>query len=390
MSKWAKARLEDCCRSISDGDHLPPPKTDSGIPFVTISDIHNNRFDLSNTRFVPEAYYEAIDQKRKIQKGDVLYSVVGSYGIPVFADESLKVAFQRHIAILRPSEEIEPRFLYYSMLNRDFFLKADAVAVGAAQKTITLAALRGLEIALPPLPIQRRIAAILSDYDSAIDNARRQIALLEEAAMRLYREWFVVKANPKWEKGAVRKWFEITIGRTPPRKIAANFSESATDQKWCSIKDLQNSNIFISETAERLTKQGVDSSKIHISPAGTIFLSFKLTVGKVAITLEPMATNEAIAHFETIDRALRDYTYCYLHEFQYDTLGSTSSIGKAINSEIVRDMPFVMPDAKTLTRFSDMVSPIFDQIQNSVVFIRTLTEARDRLLPKLMSGEIEV
>ena len=190
MREWAKAKLGDCCQSISDGDHLPPPKTDSGIPFVTISDIHNNRFDLSNTRFVPEAYYEAIDQKRKIQKGDVLYSVVGSYGIPVFADESLKVAFQRHIAILRPSEEIEPRFLYYSMLNRDFFLKADAVAVGAAQKTITLAALRGLEIALPPLPIQRRIAAILSDYDSAIDNARRQIALLEEAAMRLYREWF--------------------------------------------------------------------------------------------------------------------------------------------------------------------------------------------------------
>ena len=390
MSQWTKAKLWDCCQSISDGDHLPPPKTDSGIPFVTISDIHNNRFDLSNTRFVPEAYYEAIDQKRKIQKGDVLYSVVGSYGIPVFANESLKVAFQRHIAILRPSGEIEPRFLYYSMLNRDFFLKADAVAVGAAQKTITLAALRGLEIALPPLPIQRRIAAILSDYDSAIDNARRQIALLEEAAMRLYREWFVVHTDQKWEKGAVRKWFEITIGRTPPRKIAANFSESATDQKWCSIKDLQNSNIFISETAERLTKQGVDSSKIHISPAGTIFLSFKLTVGKVAITLEPMATNEAIAHFETIDRALRDYTYCYLHEFQYDTLGSTSSIGKAINSEIVRDMPFVMPDAKTLARFSETVSPIFDQMQNRVVSIRSLTEARDRLLPKLMSGEIEV
>jgi type I restriction enzyme S subunit len=79
-----------------------------------------------------------------------------------------------------------------------------------------------------------------------------------------------------------------------------------------------------------------------------------------------------------------------LHEFQYDTLGSTSSIGKAINSEIVRDMPFVMPDAKTLARFSETVSPIFDQMQNRVVSIRSLTEARDRLLPKLMSGEIEV
>ena len=261
---------------------------------------------------------------------------------------------------------------------------------GAAQDNLSQEKLLSIKLPVPDVEFQNRIVAILSDYDSAIDNARRQIALLEEAAMRLYREWFVVNADPKWEKGAVRKWFEITIGRTPPRKIAANFSEAATDQKWCSIKDLQNSNIFISETAEMLTKQGVESSKIHISPAGTIFLSFKLTVGKVAITLEPMATNEAIAHFETTDRALRDYTYCYLHEFQYDTLGSTSSIGKAINSEIVRDMLFVMPDAKTLTRFSDMVSPIFDQIQNSVDFIRTLTEARDRLLPKLMSGEVSV
>lgn len=297
--------------------------------------------------------------------------------------------FESHLIRVRlASKKANP--LFYMYYFHSPVSPMHSIVQQGVQAGIRASDLEALDVVVPPKEVQDRIADKLSLFDSAIENARRQIALLEEAAMRLYREWFVVHTDQKWEKGAVRKWFEITIGRTPPRKIAANFSESATDQKWCSIKDLQNSNIFISETAERLTKQGVDSSKIHISPAGTIFLSFKLTVGKVAITLEPMATNEAIAHFETIDRALRDYTYCYLHEFQYDTLGSTSSIGKAINSEIVRDMPFVMPDAKTLARFSETVSPIFDQMQNRVVSIRSLTEARDRLLPKLMSGEIEV
>ena len=354
-------------------------------------DIRDGRVVEEGIARVGEVHIRRLARHR-VAKNNIVYPRRGDVGKAAFITEK-EVGWLCGTGCLKVDlneDVVDPVFVRYFLALNDSVCWLEKHAVGSTMLNINAGILADLPIALPPLPMQRRIATILSDYDSAIDNARRQIALLEEAAMRLYREWFVVHTDQKWENGAVRKWFEITIGRTPPRKIAANFSESATDQKWCSIKDLQNSNIFISETAERLTKQGVDSSKIHISPAGTIFLSFKLTVGKVAITLEPMATNEAIAHFETTDRALRDYTYCYLHEFQYDTLGSTSSIGKAINSEIVRDMPFVMPDAKTLTRFSDMVSPIFDQIQNSVVFIRTLTEARDRLLPKLMSGEVSV
>ena len=152
MGPWMKVKLAQVCSSISDGDHLPPPKCESGIPFVTISDIKNNKFDLANTRFVPKAYFDTIDAKRRIRKGDVLYSVVGSYGIPVYADKDLDIAFQRHIAILKPRSTIDSRFLYYSMLNPAFYSSADNVAIGAAQKTITLSALRNLEIPLPPTP----------------------------------------------------------------------------------------------------------------------------------------------------------------------------------------------------------------------------------------------
>ena len=395
MSKWTKVRLGDCCEITSSKRCHLSDRVKVGVPFYRSKEIIQrfNGESIEECDCIEESTYLEIERRYGVPKsGDLLVTTRGSVGVPCLYTEKDRFYFAdgnlTWFRNFKPS--LNSGYLYYWFQSSVGRHAVTSIAVGTAQLAVPISGLKLTEILLPPIERQRKVSEILSDYDSAIDNARRQIALLEEAAMRLYREWFVVHTDQKWENGAVRKWFEITIGRTPPRKIAANFSESATDQKWCSIKDLQNSNIFISETAEMLTKQGVESSKIHISPAGTIFLSFKLTVGKVAITLEPMATNEAIAHFETTDRALRDYTYCYLHEFQYDTLGSTSSIGKAINSEIVRDMPFVMPDAKTLTRFSDMVSPIFDQIQNSVVFIRTLTEARDRLLPKLMSGEVSV
>ena len=118
---WTKIMLEDICISIADGDHQPPPKSDSGIPFVTISNITNtNKLDFTGTMFVSQEYYDNLNDKRRAHTGDILYSVVGSFGIPVFIDKEQKFVFQRHIAILRPDpKKIVSRFLYYMMLSRD-------------------------------------------------------------------------------------------------------------------------------------------------------------------------------------------------------------------------------------------------------------------------------
>ena len=103
---WKKAKLSECCQSISDGDHQAPPKSNKGIPFVTISNIKDNSFDFTNCMHVPQSYYDNLLAKRKPQKGDILYSVVGSFGIPVLIKENVKFTFQRHIAILRPNPHI--------------------------------------------------------------------------------------------------------------------------------------------------------------------------------------------------------------------------------------------------------------------------------------------
>ena len=174
-----RVKLGDVCASIYDGDHSAPPKSESGIPFITISNIDasDGFIDFSNTAFVPEEYYKSLKTERKPRRDDVLYSVVGSFGIPSLVKNDGKFVFQRHIAILRPSERIDSTYLYYVLKDPSFYHWADAVAIGSAQRTVTLGQLRNKEVDLPDLETQRRIADVLSAYDELIENNRKQIKL---------------------------------------------------------------------------------------------------------------------------------------------------------------------------------------------------------------------
>lgn len=401
MSEW---KLKECCLSISDGDHLPPPKANSGIPFITISNIDStNHLDFKNTLFVPIEYYDKLDSIRKAQIGDIIYSVVGSFGKPVLIKKNKKFAFQRHIAILRPDSSIvDSRYLYYVMLTREFYMQADSVAIGAAQRTISLTSLRNMKVKLPSLDVQQRIATILSRYDSLIENYQKQIKLLEESAQRLYKEWFIdlrfpghentkiVDGVPEgWEKKKAVDFFIMSIGKTPPRAEKEWFTISPSDVPWVSISDMKDI-MFVNETNEHLTKEACEKFNVKIVPEGTILLSFKLTVGRVSIADIPVCTNEAIAHFRKDGTNWREYTLLYLRAFNYDSLGNTSGISKAVNSTIIKNMPFLLPPEILLNAFSDKVTSTFNNIRNLSSQIRHLTEARNRLLPKLMSGEIKV
>lgn len=168
---FEKKKLKECCISISDGDHQPPPKADRGIPFITISNIDNmNRIDFTNAMYVSEDYYSNLADIRKAKSGDILYTVVGSFGIPVYIDSDYMFVFQRHIAILRANKEvILPRYLYYILLNSEFYMKADYLAIGAAQRTLSLNALRNMEINIPPLEMQKKVVDILSVIDNKIN-----------------------------------------------------------------------------------------------------------------------------------------------------------------------------------------------------------------------------
>ena len=134
---WKKTKLEDCCVSITYGDHQSIPLADSGIAFVVISDIVNNRITFDNVRFVPKEYYVSLDDKRKPYKGDVLLTVKGTFGIPAYVSEDIPFVFQRDIAIFKCKSDIDSKYLYYFLKQPMFYKYADLMAIGAAQRALT-------------------------------------------------------------------------------------------------------------------------------------------------------------------------------------------------------------------------------------------------------------
>ena len=154
--------LQDVCKSIFDGDHMPPPKVEEGVPFLVIANVHTGKLDFSQTRYVPQSYYDKISTTRKPEKGDVLYTLVGSYGIPVLVDTDQAFCFQRHMGLLKPDHsKVETKYLWYALQLQNVFQQATAIAKGTAQLTVPIKGFRQLHIPLPPLPEQRAIVAQL-------------------------------------------------------------------------------------------------------------------------------------------------------------------------------------------------------------------------------------
>ena len=194
-------KLIDCCEFISDGDHLPPPKSRDGIPFITISNITGqNKISFEDTMFVPKSYYDKLSETKIARKGDILYSVVGSFGKPVYVDFKRAIVFQRHIAILRPKSEVNGKYLYYTMLNPQFYRMVDKLAIGCSQRTVTLDTLRNIEINLPDKDIQDKIVGVLSLIDEKIDINNNVNDNLEQQIKTIFTFQFLQNANTEWKQ----------------------------------------------------------------------------------------------------------------------------------------------------------------------------------------------
>ena len=175
------------CKHITDGDHQPPPKSEAGIPFVMISNIENNTINWNNTAFVGEEYYDNIDLKRRPKKGDVLYTVTGSFGIPICVDFDKKFCFQRHIALLRPNDHIDQKYLFYALQEPNVYLQAKQKATGTAQKTVGLGVLRTIKVPFTTsYEKQKRIVADIESKLSCCENITNTISesLLSTSCIR--------------------------------------------------------------------------------------------------------------------------------------------------------------------------------------------------------------
>lgn len=158
---WKWVRLASICKSIADGDHQPPPQVTNGVPFLVISNVSGGKLDFSNTRFVPNEYFSQLSPERIAGQGDILFTVTGSYGIPVKVDTDTPFCFQRHMALLKLLLDWD--YLYFALKSPVVKTQCDNTATGTAQKTVGLSSLRSIILPLPPLAEQKRIVARLEE-----------------------------------------------------------------------------------------------------------------------------------------------------------------------------------------------------------------------------------
>ena len=377
-----------------------------GTPIVTVEHLGNRRFSKQNLPLVSDN-----DKKRLtkyfLQVGDIVFSRVGSVDrcSYVTSDENGWLFSGRCLRV-RCYNNCYPLFLYYYFCNESIKQYIKSIAVGATMPSINTKLMADIPVLLPNINQQKCIADILSSLDDKIEQNRRINENLEQQAQALFKSWFVDfepfkdgkfvdsefgKVPEGWKVVHADEVFDINIGKTPPRKESIWFSNSENSNiKWVSISDMGNCGTFIGNSREYLTQDAIKKFNIIIVPKDTILLSFKLTIGRVAIAKKMLTTNKAIARFYLPYSQYREFTYLTLKNYDYSKLGSTSSIATAVNSKIIKGMKILLPTNERIKNFSTIVKPIFDLMESYSNEIDSLSELRDTLLPRLMSGELKI
>jgi len=398
-SEWRKATLGSLCEISSSKRIYAKEYCEDGIAFYRGKEIIEKAHgsDISTELYISLDRFDELKAKFGAPvEGDILLTAVGTLGVPYLVKKESFYFKDGNLVWFRNFTGALSKYIFLWLQSPEGQKQIEINSIGSTQRAITIDALKKFDILLPPFPEQKAIAAVLSALDDKIELNNRINQKLEEMAQALFKSWFVNfepwggKQPTSWTIGKAEDFFDISIGKTPPRKEAQWFTTNPQDTIWASISDMGKCGAFISDSSEYLTAEAVSKFNIKVVPSGTVLLSFKLTVGRVAISNGQITTNEAIAHFKRSETTAMEYLYCYLKVFDYQSLGSTSSIATAVNSKTIKAMPFVMPGKKALEEFHTETAPLFEQIKVHLEESARLSTLRDALLPKLMSGELRV
>lgn len=427
-NNWKKYKLGDSGIDILDGDRGKNYPSQNEFYkkeyclFLSTRNVTLNSFQFDECQFITKEKDLQL-RKGKLQRNDIVITTRGTIGNIGFYNENVpfdNIRINSGMVILRfLNKEYLPKFYHHFFKSKAFSVQVSNYVSGSAQPQLPIKDLKCIEIPLPPLPEQQAIAEILSSLDDKIELNLQTNKTLEEMANALYKHWFVdfgpflpsgrwpqdgrgqipgfVESElgliPEgWEVKKIKDTYDISIGRTPPRKESEWFTLNNEDVKWISIKDMGICGTYIYNTSEYITRDAIKKHNIPVIPTNTVVLSFKLTVGRITITTEDMLSNEAIAHFipSNSNYLTTEFTYLFLKNFDYNSLGSTSSIATAVNSQTIKNINILYPNKKTITEFKLIVENLFNQIKQNTLETETLKKTRDYLLPKLISGEIRV
>ena len=393
MSEWKVLTAEDFCDSVRDGTHDTPKQVECGYKLVTAKHISNGQIDLSDAYLISESDYLKINERSKVERWDVLMSMIGNgLGKSAVVKDNPQYAI-KNLALFKIGDETRAKWLHYylsSNKGQGFIYNS---LQGSGQPFISLSLLRKFPIPVPDdEKIMRKVVATLSRYDSLIENYQKQIKLLEEAAQRLYKEWFVnlhfpghentkiVDGVPEgWEKKRLSDIANIIMGQSPKSEFYNTEGDGIPFHQG------------VGSYGYRFVVDNVYSTSFtRIAEPNSILFSVRAPVGRLNITKNKIVIGRGLASINH-KMGYQSYLYYLLKEkFFKDNIIGNGAIFASISKDELYNLVFFIPSDEIVKRYDAIANKIDKNIQYVDSQIRLLTEARDRLLPKLMGGEIAV
>ena len=385
--KWGKVKVGDCCEVTSSKRIFFSEYVDSGVPFYRSKEIieSSNGQAISEPLFISQEKYDEIKNHFGVpQPGDMLLTSVGTIGVPYIVREKDYFYFKDgNLTWFRNfSDELNSKYLYFWVKSSEGQSVLNNTTIGSSQKALTIASLKGLEIPCPPAPVQKRIVEILAGYDDLIENNQKQIKLLEEAAQRLYKEWFIDLRFPGHETTPI-------VDGVPEGWAWGTLADIALFRRGKTItKDQVKAGII------PVVAGGLEPAYYHDTPNTNVPVVTVSGSGANAGFTRMYHTKVWASDCSYIDAAVTKNTawvYCFLkgNKASIDAM-QKGAAQPHVYAKDLNAMKALFPDDKLLEQFRVIADPMFTRIGKLDMQIKRLAEARDRLLPKLMSGEIEV
>ena len=400
---WEKVAIKDICTGIYDGPHATPPLSDTGAIFLGISNFNNGRLDFSDIRYISEDDLPKWTKRVIPQKNDIVFSYEATLNLYAIIPEGFRGCLGRRMALLRVDEtKADYKFLYYYFYSDAWRATVNEnIVLGATVDRIPLIKFPDFPVELPPLETQHRIADILSAYDDLIENNQKQIKLLEEAAQRLYKEWFVDlrfpgRENTKIVDGVPEGWnwckLEDAIQLDPKVTLTKERMKQFIPMSALSTSSMVlDESQFTETTSNSGSKfQNGDTLLARITPC--------LENGKTAYVSGLKSDEGAVGSTEYIvmrAKTINSYMVYLLartDDFRQSAINSMSgSDGRQrVKSDKLKMLDYLHPTSELVEKFENVEEPIFEKIYRLSKQMQQAKQARDLLLPKLMSGEVEV
>ena len=380
MSEWKTIPADVFCDTVRDGTHDTPKQVDKGYKLVTAKHINNGQIDLSDAYLISEKDYLKINERSKVEQWDVLMSMIGN-GLGKSAVVKYNPDYAiKNLALFKLGNEIKAKWLHYylsSKAGQGFIYNS---LQGSGQPFISLSLLRKFPIPVPnDETIMGNVVAVLSRYDSLIENYQKQIKLLEEAAQRLYKEWFVDlhfpgHENTKIVDGVPEGWEKTNVNNI----LTFHRGYDLTHKEFV---DGPYPVVGSTSIIGNHNKYKVEGPGVVTGRSGSLGV-YQL----IWDNFWPHNTSLYISDFKGHNVF---YIYCLLKTVDFKTLNSGGAI-PSLNRNTLSSIHVMEPSISLQDKFSEKVMPMFKRQRHLLSQVRLLTEARDRLLPKLMSGEIAV